>query len=463
MLLSKGPKTDSREIGVVRNLIQVFFVLSLCALIAACGGGGGTVVPGPGPNPSPSSGPAVGIQHIVIIFQENRTVDNLFNGFPHADTVLSGKNSSGGMTTLQPISLAAPYDLDHSHLGFTTEYNSGAMNGFDKEGISPQPGFTPPANAAYGYVPQSETGPYFALAQQFTFADEMFQTNEGPSFPAHQYIISGTSAPAPGSSLLASENVSFPKNVSHANQGCDSPAGSTVALIDPSGNESSTMFPCFDHQTLPDLLDAKGISWKYYTPLPYFLWSGPDAISHLRYGKDWANVSIPETNIFNDINLGQLPAVSWVIPTGSNSDHANNNSSAGPSWVGDVANAIGTSKYWNNTVIFVTWDDWGGWYDHVTPHVYNSYELGFRVPLIVISPYARAGYVSHVPHEFASILHFTEKQFALGSLGYTDARADDLSDCFNFSQSPLPYHPVTLRYSHAQLMSRWQASAPDSN
>lgn len=445
----------------MRGWIQSLVVASLCGFTWACGGGGGTL-PGPNPTPGPTIGPA-GIQHIVIIFQENRTVDNLFNGFPGADTVLSGKNSTGGMVALQPVSLAAPYDLDHSHTGFTTEYNGGAMNGFDKVLVFPQPGYTPGPDPSYGYVPHSESAPYFALAQQFTFADEMFQTNEGPSFPAHQYIISGTSAPAVGSTLLASENVSFPKNVPHANQGCDSPAGSTVALIDPSGNETSSMFPCFDHPTLADLLDAHGVSWKYYTPSPYFLWSGFDAISHIRYNaNEWAKISVPETNIFNDINLGQLPAVSWVIPTGANSDHANNNSNAGPSWVGDVVNAIGTSKYWNNTVIFVTWDDWGGWYDHVTPHIYDSYELGFRVPLIVISPYAKAGYVSHVRHEFASILKFTEGQFALGSLGYTDARADDLSDCFNFGQAPLPYHPVSVRYSQAQLMSRWHSTPPDS-
>ena len=442
----------------MRGWIQSLLVVSLCAFMWACSGGGGTV---PSPNPSPSAGPA-GIQHIVIIFQENRSVDNLFNGFPGADTVTSGKNSSGGTVTLQPVSLAAPYDLDHSHTGFTTEYNGGAMNGFDQVKISPQPGFTPGPDPAYGYVPHSESAPYFALAQQFAFADEMFQTNQGPSFPAHQFIISGTSEPSTGSTLLASENVSFPPNVPRANQGCDSPAGSTVALIDPSGSESSTIFPCFDHQTLADLLDAKGISWKYYTPSPYFLWSGFDGISHIRYGTDWAKVSVPETNIFNDINLGQLPAVSWVVPTGANSDHANNNSNSGPSWVGDVVNAIGTSKYWNNTAIFVTWDDWGGWYDHVTPHIYNSYELGFRVPLIVISPYAKAGYVSHVPHEFASILKFTETQFGLGSLGFTDARADNLYDCFNFAQTPLPYHPVSVRYSQAQLMSRWHATPPDN-
>jgi phospholipase C len=438
-------------------------------LIAACGGGGGAVTPLPNPAASPSAAPA-SITHIVIIFQENRTVDNLFNGFPGADTVTTGQTSTGQTVALQPVALDAPYDLSHDHAepdlspgGFVTEYNNGNMNGFDLEKVIPDPGFTPPPYAAYGYVPHSETVPYFALASQFTFADRMFQTNEGPSFPAHQYIISGTSAPATGSNMLVSENVKFPKNVPTVNEGCDSPAGSTVALIDPSGSESSSIFPCLDHQTLLDLLDAKGVSWKYYTPYPYFLWTGPDAISHIRYGADWAKVSVPETNIFNDINLGQLPAVSWVIPIGANSDHAKTNSDAGPSWVGDVVNAIGTSKYWNNTVIFVTWDDWGGWYDHVKPQIFNSYELGFRVPLIIISPYARAGYVSHVPHEFGSILKFTEERFALGSLSYTDSRADDLSDCFNFSQSPLPYHVVTVKYSKEQIISRWHFSQPDDN
>ena len=114
-------------------------------------------------------------------------------------------------------------------------------------------------------------------------------------------------------------------------------------------------------------------------------------------------------------------------------------------------------------MIFVTWDDWGGWYDHVKPQIFNSYELGFRVPLIVISPYAKPGYVSHTQHEFGSILHFTEEQFGLGSLGYTDARGDDLSDCFNFAQTPLTYHVVTAKYSKAELMSRRRVMPPDND
>ena len=114
------------------------------------------------------------------------------------------------------------------------------------------------------------------------------------------------------------------------------------------------------------------------------------------------------------------------------SDHPSSNDGSGPSWVASVVNAIGNSQYWDNTVILITWDDWGGWYDHVPPTIINSYEYGFRVPLIVVSPFARQGYVSHVTHDFGSILKFIEETYRLPSLGYADALADDLSDCFDF-------------------------------
>ncbi|MBV8603011.1 MAG: hypothetical protein JO359_15725, partial [Candidatus Eremiobacteraeota bacterium] len=118
------------------------------------------------------------------------------------------------------------------------------------------------------------------------------------------------------------------------------------------------------------------------------------------------------------------------------------------------------SNYWKNTVIFIAWDDWGGFYDHVKPPIYGSYELGFRVPLIVVSAYARPGYVSHVQHEFGSILRFTEEAFNLGSLGYTDVRADDLSDCFNFSQAPLTFKTIQSRLHAADFLRRPDDKTP---
>ena len=208
-------------------------------------------------------------------------------------------------------------------------------------------------------------------------------------------------------------------------------------MIDQNGNESMRMFPCFDHPTLIDLLDAKNVSWKYYAP-------GPNSINHLRFGADWSKVILPETKILDDITANQLAGVSWVIPDAAASDHPGLTDGSGPSWVASVVNEIGQSGYWNNTAIFIVWDDWGGMYDHVPPpDIFNSYELGFRVPFIVVSPYSKPGYVSKANHEFGSILRYIEEDYNLGSLGFTDARADDLSDCFNYLQTPNVFRVIS--------------------
>jgi phospholipase C len=395
-------------------------------------------------------------EHVVIIIQENRSPDNLFHGLPNADIANSGTNSHGKTIPLTPVSLATPYDLGHGHEGFLAYYNHGKMNGANKWAVvCMQPHCVPPPNPQFVYVPPTEVKPYFDLAEQYTFADRMFQTNQGPSFPAHQFLISGTSAPTATSDLFAAENPFWQnavKNINFSNSGCAAPRGLLVNLIDPSGNESLTTFTCFDHLTLPDLLDASGFSWRYYSVGDSWneLWNAPSAIRHLRFGPDWPKVMAKDTQIFNDIAAGQLPAVSWVIPDGRYSDHPGANDGSGPSWVAAIVNAIGTSSYWWNTTIFITWDDWGGFYDHVAPPIYNSYEYGFRVPLLVVSPYAKRGYVSHVMHDFGSILRFIEEKFGLQSLGYADSRADNLSDCFDFSQQPTQFHliaaPLTAKH-----------------
>lgn len=438
-----------------RDIFAPSFWLVLALVLA---GGFSSCSGGALPQPNPSSPPGHGkIRHVIIIFQENRTPDNLFHGLPGADIATSGVNSRGNTVPLIPVDIAAPYDIDHTHAGFVTSYNGGSINGWDKVR------FNCPSHAcnpltAFGYVPPSQVQPYFQMAAQYTFADRMFQTNEGPSFPAHQYIISGTSTDAVGSVLLAAENPNYDGHRNSLN--CDGSPLSKVAMIDPSGSENTLMRPCFEHPTLSDLLDAKGVPWRYYDSFNGGLWSGPDAIAHIRNGPDWINVVTPETAILNDIAAGQLRSVSWVMPTGRASDHALSTDGSGPAWVASIVNAVGSSAYWNDTAIFVTWDDWGGWFDHVKPQLYNSYELGFRVPLLVISPYARPGYVSHVQHEYGSLLHFTEATFNLPSLGYSDARADDLSDCFNFNQTPIAFRSILSNRRAADFLRQPPSLAP---
>jgi phospholipase C len=143
------------------------------------------------------------------------------------------------------------------------------------------------------------------------------------------------------------------------------------------------------------------------------------------------------------VQNGNLPAVSWITPTCENSDHAGCGANAGPAWVASIVNAIGQSQYWNTTAIFVTWDDWGGWYDHVPPKMLDYDGLGFRVPLLVISPYAKQGYVSHVQYELASPLRFIEVRWGLNALSASDARATSpANDCFNFNRQPRTFQVI---------------------
>jgi len=402
--------------------------------------------------PTPSSSPT--LQHVVIIVQENRTPDNLFQGVPGADIATSGLNSSGQTIPLQPIPLADTYDIDHSHPAFLDMYDNGKMDGANTIPVTCGTA-CPYSNPQYGYVPSSDNAPYIQMATQYTFADRMFETGEGPSYPAHQFLLSGTSEPSVGSDLLVSEDPDAP--------GCGPGGGSLVTVIDPEGSEAERVVSCFEHPTLPDLLDENGVSWRYYVPSATgegapAVWVAPNSISHLRLGADWAKIVAPNTTILTDITNRTLREVSWVIPTSQESDHAKANDGTGPSWVASVVNAIGNSPYWKDTTIFVVWDDWGGWYDHVKPQIFGSYELGFRVPLIVISPYAKQGYVSHVQHELASILRFTEETYDTGSLGFTDARADDLMDCFNYQQTPTAFRTINARYSTSFFLKRPQDS-----
>ena len=406
----------------------------ICLLLTQANCGGGAEI---GALPRVTPAPSTPIKHIVIIVQENRSPDNLFHGLPGADIANTGKDSHGHTLTLQPVGLAADFFLSHTHNSFAKGYDAGKMDGFNLEDQScPNPPCT------YVYVPPSQVHPYFQLAEQYTFGDRMFQTNQGPSFPAHQYLIAGTSEPSVGSNLLAAENPTTQQGNTTA--GCDAPVGTSVAMIDPNGNESTQMFPCFEHPTLIDMLDANNVSWKYYAPNANSIWTGPNSIKHLRFGDDWKKVIIPETKVLTDITAGNLATVSWIIPDAAASDHPGSTDGSGPSWVASIVNEIGQSAYWKDTAIFIVWDDWGGFYDHVPPpNIFNSYELGMRVPLIVVSPYAKSGYVSHVDHECGSILKYVEEDFGLGSLGFSDARSDDLSDCFNYLQTPNSFHVIS--------------------
>ncbi len=221
----------------------------------------------------------------------------------------------------------------------------------------------------------------------------------------------------------------------------------------------SNKFPDYGsdgYKTLRDLLDAKKISWRYYAPQfskvqPNGMWNAFDVIAPVRYGPEWsANISSPETNVLSDISGGKLAGMSWVIPDAQNSDHpAYATKDTGPSWVASVVNAVGQSKYWKSTVVIVVWDDWGGFYDPVPPPAPDDKGgPGFRVAMLVVSPYVKAGsgskggYISNTVYEFGSIIRFIEDVWGLGRLGTTDSTAASIGDMFDFQQSPRKFSKI---------------------
>jgi phospholipase C len=421
-----------------------YVVLSTLALVlSGCASGPTPVSPPIAATPAATAPIVTPIQHVVVIMQENRSFDHLFNGFPGADTVQSGM-SNGVQVALQPTPLGNGPDNDHSHTGWWQQWNQGKMDGFNNNNTL----------LPYSYISATETVPYWTLAKQYTLGDRMFQSNTGPSFVAHQYMIAGQSGNAS-------------ENPSGGVWGCDAAANARVALVGPNGTDLPGVYPCFDYQTMGDLLDAKSISWKYYAPSPtsdeFFIISAYQAIRHIRFGPDWQNdVISPETQVLTDITSGQLAQVTWVVPAFANSDHPGA-PAQGPDWVASIVNAIGQSQYWDSTTIFIAWDDWGGWYDHVPPPQVDAMGLGFRVPVIVVSPYARHGYISHVSHESSGFLRYMEEVFNLPSLNTRDSIADDFADCFDYTQQPAAFTKIRTTLTPEFFLHQRPSGPPDDD
>ncbi len=375
------------------------------------------------------------IEHVVYIVQENRSFDNLFQGYPGADTVSSGKNSQGETIKLRPASLADDYSIDHSSQAmFAACHGTGKLPGTDcqMDGFDKELSFGGPANPEYVYVPTRESKPYFDMAHQWVLADKMFASQLDESFAAHQYIIAAQAARA----------VNLPDN----RWGC--PGGPTDTIHTMTKRRYAfgpAIQACFDYQTLGDELDRAHLSWRFYTSQygsassgDASIYSSYQAVKHIYYGSDWKrDVVTPNWKFITDVRAGKLANFTWITPTCKDSDHVNCGGGYGPSWVSALVNTVGKSKFWKTTVIFVQWDDWGGLYDHVPPPFEDYDGLGFRVPLLVISPYAKRNYVSHVQYETASVLRFAEDLWGLDRLAVADRRAaSPAPDSLDFSSRP---------------------------
>ena len=467
-------------------------------LLAGCGGGSSssgasstqsTANPLTTTTPVAPVPPAVGIhkiRHVVIIMQENRSFDSYFGTYPGADGI-PGLAGNPGAVPCVPDSLTgscvAPYhDREdrslggpHSFAAAESDIDGGTMDGFVNEQLQGMAGcaqtFNPACGNAggtpdvMGYHDGSDIPNYWSYARNFVLQDHMFESDLSWSLPSHLYMVSEWSAKCAvqGDPMSCRNAVETPQN----------PPDFARRLGNPSPAD-----PSYAWTDLTYLLHRYGVSWAYYVfkgtepdcdndaamacapvgqsartpgiwnPLPYF--------SDVQQDDQLSNIQ-SLSDFYAAVKGGSLPAVSWIVPNGAVSEHPPGLITAGQTYVTGLVNAIMQSPEWDSTAIFLAWDDWGGFYDHVKPPQVDENGYGLRVPGLLISPYARRGYIDHQALSFDAYVKFIEDDF-LGDQrldprtdGRPDPRPDvredasqlgDLMSEFDFNQAPLA--PITL-------------------
>lgn len=418
------------------------------------------------------------IRHIVVIMQENRSFDSYFGTFPGADGIPKGvcvPDPASGHCR-RPFHDAQDRNSGgpHDHVDAMRDIDGGSMDGFIQQAEagrthfckvhidSPQCSLTPKKPDVMGYKTGADIPNYWTYARHFVLQDHMFQPDTSWSLPSHLYLVSGWSAKC--------ARRGDPSSCKSAVQDPGSPPGEA--------QNTTGAAPDYAWTDLTYLLHKDHVTWAYYVFKGQQPDCGDDAMLCKAVGQDartpgiWNPLPWFDTvrqdrqgeNVepFDDFLIaakdGDLPSVSWLTPAQAVSEHPPGLVSRGQAYVTSVVNAVMRSKDWNSTAIFLAWDDWGGFYDHVKPPRVDAYGYGLRVPGIVISPYARRGFIDHQVLSFDAYLKFIEDDFLHRARldPKTDGRPDPRPDVrenarilgnlvrdFDFNQPPRP--PLILR------------------
>ncbi len=418
------------------------------------GGSGPNGSPRPGEGPS-GPGPAATstsdaqlalarrrIEHIVFIVKENRTFDTYFGTFPGADGATKGRRCDG---TEVPLVRAkdSTADVEHHFLPGIRVINGGQMNCFDTLWNGKQ-------LQSYVQYHRDQIPAYWAYATRFGLADRFFSSVFGATVPEHLWTVAAQSDRFVDNEMPGGYGPGLPREF------CDDrreraqsfrilTEGQEKDVFDLEGGFGTApgitrfmtlRWPCVDVRVLPDELQQHAISWRYYRGDNNYV-QPLRMIRHVRRGPEWSHV-VPETEFIPDVKAGRLPAVSWLVPPLALSDHPPASVCQGENWTVRAMNALMKSPDWKDTVVVVTWDDFGGFYDHVAPPHVDLYGFGPRVPALIVSPWIRPGTVVHSTFEFASVLKMIEHVFGLPALGDRDRAASDMLDAFDFTQHPNP-------------------------
>jgi phospholipase C len=390
------------------------------------------------------------IRRVVFIVKENRTFDHLFGRFPGADGATWGRTCDGDRVPLRPAPDRVA-EIDHGFVAGLVAIDGGRMDCFDRlEGGTDLEGYVSYRREA---IPN-----YWALAEHYTLADRFFSSIYGPTGVEHLWLIAsqsdrfvdmerpgqfGTGGPRERCLDRSERAYSF-ERLTRDEQDDAFRLEEIPAIIPLTSRYWTERWPCIDVKILPDLLEAAGISWKYYQGGTSHM-HAMLGIRHVRFGPMWRKV-VPPDRFFTDVANDALPQVSWLIPPADVNDHPRNGDASiceGENWTVRAIDALQRSPIWNETAVVLTWDDFGGFFDHVAPPHVDLYGLGPRVPAIVISPWARPGYIDSRTYEFSSVLRLIETIFDLPALTARDRRSSDMLQAFDFQQEPL--EPVALQ------------------
>jgi phospholipase C len=394
------------------------------------------------------------IQHVWVIFKENHTYDNYFAGYPGGDGAVAGVDSSGETIPLLEPSSQTWSPGDNSWDVAHTDWNGGAMNGFAQAAHQPNAGsgLSPisadSTNGAYvsygltGDVASRHIAYYWWLASQGVLCDEFFSSEMGPSMPNHFYLLAASAGGA----------ISNPDDTGD------------YQVLDPAtgARHNQTHTPPDQIATaIPNELEQAGLTWtvlQEQDPVPIVpltkgtlldLEQSVRAIDVIHALPDYSQrVKLDpdlKSSISTYIAKGWDAHVVYIKPNDFDSEHPGVGSVAdGASWTANIVNAIGNSPDWAHSVIIITWDDYGGFYDHVAPPQVDDFGLGMRVPCIVISPFAKKGVVDHTVREFSSICRFIENVYGLPAMTSRDVTADDLMGTLDLNQTPRPYSDFVM-------------------
>ncbi len=419
----------SRPQPPLTSALVLGLAMVLITTLAACTPSGAGSPPGP---PPCVSGGCQKIKHVVFLIKENHSFDSLFGRFPGADGT---RYALEGTRRVLMGTTPMFFKTDLFHVGNATQQavNDGRMNHFYNQPHAIQNG----QDIADSEFTKAEIPDYWAYARHFALADHFFSTMLATSFPNHLVTIAGQSFNTIGDpNHLPAKTWSWGCDASHVD----------YVLYTTGGGHTALEHPCFNNQTLADEANAAHVSWKYYAaPIGDigYIWSSLDAIRHIRYSSQWKQNVLPEVRFPTDVAHGRLAAITWLTPSYAVSDHPSTDMCRGENWSVRMINAIMQSKFWSSTAIVLTWDDYGGFYDHVPPPQIAPYMLGPRVPAIVISPYSRPQTVLHRRYDFRSVDTFIENEFRLPHRMSYDRSVGDLRHMFDFNQTPLP--PLVLQ------------------